>query len=460
MVALANMKILGLDPSKVNTLGGGVSLGHPIGSSGSRIVVTLVHALQKGEYGVASVCNVRARLTPGRRRCLGNCRRASVVRANLHTMKKRPLAERLQAWQAEAAAEAPAQAPAADGGQSDEEEPDYMSDALLTQLEARDAPRQQTYAEKRNRALLEHAEHQRREMDAANERRAKRQRGPLAGEQEARQLGMAVNVIDRAAAPDREAPQTGEGTSAALRMMLAMGYKPGAGLGRDSDDASNVPVAPDERWLNKEGDTAPRRLGIGHHALSQRIAEAAARAEPRPADPESQADAFRQHKAEDAAQRHTELLLRKARQILRELDEDAGVTVRGWMANAVQSAVARPRVAPAAACAVPSDICARERARCGRRAGPAGVCACGRHAAGIRRRPGGAGAQWRERGERGERGGRRPPHEPARGRACAAAARCGAVLCAAGGGAARADACTAAARVCVLCALRAPLRDV
>lgn len=39
-VALANMKILGLDPAKVNPLGGGVALGHPVGSSGSRIIVT------------------------------------------------------------------------------------------------------------------------------------------------------------------------------------------------------------------------------------------------------------------------------------------------------------------------------------------------------------------------------------------------------------------------------------
>ncbi|KAK0548609.1 Acetyl-CoA acetyltransferase, mitochondrial [Tilletia horrida] len=56
-VALANNKILGLDASKVNVLGGGVSLGHPIGSSGSRILVTLVHALKSSEYGVAGVCN-------------------------------------------------------------------------------------------------------------------------------------------------------------------------------------------------------------------------------------------------------------------------------------------------------------------------------------------------------------------------------------------------------------------
>ncbi|PWN35885.1 thiolase [Meira miltonrushii] len=56
-VALANVKLLDLDPSKVNVLGGGVSLGHPIGSSGCRIVVTLAHALKPGQYGCAGVCN-------------------------------------------------------------------------------------------------------------------------------------------------------------------------------------------------------------------------------------------------------------------------------------------------------------------------------------------------------------------------------------------------------------------
>lgn len=56
-VALANVKLLNLDPSKVNVLGGGVSLGHPIGSSGCRIVVTLAHALKPGQYGCAAVCN-------------------------------------------------------------------------------------------------------------------------------------------------------------------------------------------------------------------------------------------------------------------------------------------------------------------------------------------------------------------------------------------------------------------
>ena len=57
VVVRANEKILGLDPSKVNVNGGGVSLGHPIGSSGSRIVVSLIHALKSGQKGCAAICN-------------------------------------------------------------------------------------------------------------------------------------------------------------------------------------------------------------------------------------------------------------------------------------------------------------------------------------------------------------------------------------------------------------------
>ena len=59
VVGLANMKILGLNADKVNVHGGAVSLGHPLGSSGSRIVVTLIHALQRHgqRYGVAGICN-------------------------------------------------------------------------------------------------------------------------------------------------------------------------------------------------------------------------------------------------------------------------------------------------------------------------------------------------------------------------------------------------------------------
>ncbi|XP_049872498.1 acetyl-CoA acetyltransferase, mitochondrial isoform X2 [Pectinophora gossypiella] len=57
VVAVANQKLLDLDPSKVNVHGGAVSLGHPIGMSGARLVVHLCHALKKGEKGVASICN-------------------------------------------------------------------------------------------------------------------------------------------------------------------------------------------------------------------------------------------------------------------------------------------------------------------------------------------------------------------------------------------------------------------
>ncbi|KAI8916089.1 Thiolase, N-terminal domain-containing protein [Gorgonomyces haynaldii] len=57
VVIRANEKILGLDPAKVNVAGGGVSLGHPIGSSGSRIFVSLVHLLKPGQIGVAAICN-------------------------------------------------------------------------------------------------------------------------------------------------------------------------------------------------------------------------------------------------------------------------------------------------------------------------------------------------------------------------------------------------------------------
>ncbi len=59
VVGLANTKILNLDPNKVNVNGGAVSLGHPLGSSGSRIVVTLINVLKqnKGKIGAAGICN-------------------------------------------------------------------------------------------------------------------------------------------------------------------------------------------------------------------------------------------------------------------------------------------------------------------------------------------------------------------------------------------------------------------
>merc|ERR1712046_466725 len=59
VVSLANNQLLSLDPTKVNVLGGAVSLGHPIGCSGARIVCTLLTALKQrgGRYGVAAICN-------------------------------------------------------------------------------------------------------------------------------------------------------------------------------------------------------------------------------------------------------------------------------------------------------------------------------------------------------------------------------------------------------------------
>lgn len=59
VVAIANNKILNLDSEKVNRFGGAVALGHPLGSSGSRIVVTLAHALAQNnqKIGVAAICN-------------------------------------------------------------------------------------------------------------------------------------------------------------------------------------------------------------------------------------------------------------------------------------------------------------------------------------------------------------------------------------------------------------------
>jgi acetyl-CoA C-acetyltransferase len=59
VVGLANTQIMQLDPDKVNVKGGAVSIGHPLGCSGARIVVTLIHALKdrSGKYGAAGICN-------------------------------------------------------------------------------------------------------------------------------------------------------------------------------------------------------------------------------------------------------------------------------------------------------------------------------------------------------------------------------------------------------------------
>ena len=58
VVSLAVNKLLKLDNSKVNVNGGAIALGHPIGASGARILVTLIHEMKKRNsiYGLASLC--------------------------------------------------------------------------------------------------------------------------------------------------------------------------------------------------------------------------------------------------------------------------------------------------------------------------------------------------------------------------------------------------------------------
>ena len=56
--SLAVIRELGLDPDRVNVNGGAIALGHPLGMSGARLVVTLLHELRRrgGRYGVATMC--------------------------------------------------------------------------------------------------------------------------------------------------------------------------------------------------------------------------------------------------------------------------------------------------------------------------------------------------------------------------------------------------------------------
>lgn len=59
VVGIANTQKMKLDPSKVNINGGAVSMGHPLGNSGARIIVTLINVLKQnnGTYGAAGICN-------------------------------------------------------------------------------------------------------------------------------------------------------------------------------------------------------------------------------------------------------------------------------------------------------------------------------------------------------------------------------------------------------------------
>jgi acetyl-CoA C-acetyltransferase len=59
VVGLANIKLMNLDPVRVNVNGGAVSIGHPLGASGARIIVTLLNVLRQknARYGAAGICN-------------------------------------------------------------------------------------------------------------------------------------------------------------------------------------------------------------------------------------------------------------------------------------------------------------------------------------------------------------------------------------------------------------------
>jgi acetyl-CoA C-acetyltransferase len=59
VVGIENTKRMKLDPSKVNVHGGAVSIGHPLGASGARIIVTLINVLKQNDakYGAAGICN-------------------------------------------------------------------------------------------------------------------------------------------------------------------------------------------------------------------------------------------------------------------------------------------------------------------------------------------------------------------------------------------------------------------
>ena len=59
VVGIVNTKKMELDPAKVNVNGGAVSIGHPLGCSGARIIVTLVNILHQknGRFGAAGICN-------------------------------------------------------------------------------------------------------------------------------------------------------------------------------------------------------------------------------------------------------------------------------------------------------------------------------------------------------------------------------------------------------------------
>ncbi|HNP55325.1 MAG TPA: acetyl-CoA C-acetyltransferase, partial [Ferruginibacter sp.] len=59
VVGIENSRRMKLDPARVNVNGGAVSLGHPLGCSGARVIVTLIHVLKQNQatWGAAGICN-------------------------------------------------------------------------------------------------------------------------------------------------------------------------------------------------------------------------------------------------------------------------------------------------------------------------------------------------------------------------------------------------------------------
>ncbi|QKX59924.1 uncharacterized protein TRUGW13939_07066 [Talaromyces rugulosus] len=57
IVVIASQQLLGLDPDTVNVNGGAIAFGHPLGSSGCRLLVSLLHQLAEDQYGIAAICN-------------------------------------------------------------------------------------------------------------------------------------------------------------------------------------------------------------------------------------------------------------------------------------------------------------------------------------------------------------------------------------------------------------------
>ena len=195
---------------------------------------------------------------------------------------------------------------------ADEPDIDYMSDTML-----------ETYSQRQTKRRIDEAERRRQAMYDAEARQREKARMPHLGEVEARQRGLATNVLENAIKPQPDGPAIGAGTHAALEMMKAMGFDISY---KDDAAATRKPLTPDERWLSSNKSHVPRRQGIGHAEISMQIARAKAAASPAPLS----VDAFRQLQSDRATQKHLESILNKARSTCRALDEANGWDVRTW----------------------------------------------------------------------------------------------------------------------------------